>query len=64
MAAEKNSFEIGELLIKHENVKLNKLDKRSYAPIHYAARNNSIEMAKLLIEAKANIDKQGMEEYI
>ncbi|PRM96231.1 ankyrin repeat domain-containing protein [Aliarcobacter cryaerophilus] len=51
------SLDIFNMLIK-AGADINAKDKNSWTPLHWASRNNHIELVKVLIKAKANLNEK------
>ena len=51
------SLDIFNMLIK-AGADINAIDKYSWTPLHWASRNNHIELVKVLIKAKANLNEK------
>ncbi|WP_164968144.1 ankyrin repeat domain-containing protein [Arcobacter sp. CECT 8986] len=56
LAVRTNDYEKVKSLVSKDNV--NKVDTLGYTPLHIAARNNNVEIAKLLIDNNAKLDEK------
>ena len=61
LAAQFGSTEIASMLLENENIKVNCTDNDSATPLHYAARNNRVEMISFLISQGASINRTNNE---
>ncbi|KAI6660993.1 Transient receptor potential cation channel [Oopsacas minuta] len=57
LAAQLGHIEIATMLLENVNVKVNCIDNESATPLHYAARNNRVDMISFLIKRGASVNR-------
>ena len=61
LAAQYGYIEIAIMLLENEDIKVNCTDNESATPLHYAARNNRVEMISFLISQGAAVNQTNNE---